>query len=74
MPLLGCKRNQAEKICNRFDGTLAKLENDSDVELAKLEMNKVDGDASFHIGLTNEVSININLILFVFKKHFSTII
>ena len=55
MVLLGCKRNQAEKICNRFDGILAKLENDTDIELAKLEMNKVDGDASFHIGLTNEV-------------------
>ena len=59
MALLGCKRNQAEKICNRFDGTLAKLENDTDIELAKLEMNKVDGDTSFHIGLTNEVSIYI---------------
>ena len=59
MALLGCKRNQAEKICNRLDGTLAKLENDTDIELAKLEMNKVDGDASFHIGLKNEVSIYI---------------
>ena len=58
MALLGCKRNQAEKICNRFEGTLAKLKNDTDVELAKKEMNKVDGENLFHIGLTDEVSIH----------------
>ena len=55
MSLTGCTRLQAEGICNQLDGTLAKMENQSDLELAKLEMNKVESAASFHIGLTNEV-------------------
>ena len=55
MSLTGCTKLQAEGICNQLDGTLAKMENQSDLELAKLEMNKVESAASFHIGLTNEV-------------------
>ena len=57
MALMGCTRTQAEEICDQLEAKLAKIENDTELELAKLEMNKIDGDAAFHIGLTNEVSI-----------------
>ena len=57
MALMGCTRTQAEEICDQLEAKLAKVENDTELELAKLEMNEIDGDAAFHIGITNEVSI-----------------
>ena len=57
----GCTRNEAEQICNRLDAKLAKMKKDGDLELAKLEMNKIEEEASFHIGLSNKASKMENL-------------
>ena len=61
MSATGCTRNEAEQICNRLDAKLAKMKKDGDLKLAKLEMNKINDEASFHIGLKNEASKKENL-------------
>ena len=52
----GCTRNEAEQICNQLNAKLAKIEKDGNLKLAKLVMNKVKDEASFHIGLSNKAS------------------
>ena len=69
----GCTREEAEKICDKLDGSLATIDNYDAMESAKLAMSTKENDVAFHFGLINQVyiinlSIPLNIIICIIYR------